>query len=213
MAAPIETIRGQTEGQMILALVKMARAHPEKSEAEIAELWRAHAAECAEEENIKQAVNSHQLGAFEALLDWQAVRGGGVALCDCLRADCPDMAKVYRESEGFRDPSRMADAVPEGVAGEGDPCEWCGKTSTGCHCDEEICRDCDFPEDDCHCHLIDRCCPECGSDGRCYCAEDTGPSRRAHYCGDEDCNGDCGALSCGCWDTCRGYCRRQRGGF
>jgi hypothetical protein len=29
---------------------------------------------------------------------------------------------------------------------------------------------------------------------------------RAHYCGDPSCAGDCGQLSCGCIDMCRGRC-------
>lgn len=27
-----------------------------------------------------------------------------------------------------------------------------------------------------------------------------------HYCGNEDCEGDCGVLVCGCIDMCRGRC-------
>lgn len=27
-----------------------------------------------------------------------------------------------------------------------------------------------------------------------------------HYCGDRDCEGDCGVLVCGCIDTCRNRC-------
>lgn len=184
---------------MILALVKMARACPEKSEAEIAELWRAYATVCAEEENIKQAVNNHQLGAFAAFLDWEAEHGGEVRLCDCLREDCPDLAKVYREGEGFKDPASV------GAAGGGEQplencCGWCDVPISRCRCQEEICEGCHYPEDDCKCHLIDRCCPNCGSDGRCHC-EDV--EERVHYCGKVTCAGDCGVLRCGCIDKCK----------
>ncbi len=90
-----------------------------------------------------------------------------------------------------------------------DCCGLCDCPKSRCRCDEKCCKYCDYPEEDCHCHLIDRCCPDCGSDGQCYC--DMEPTR-VHYCGDADCDGDCGALSCGCWDTCRNRCGK-RGGF
>jgi hypothetical protein len=38
---------------------------------------------------------------------------------------------------------------------------------------------------------------------------------RAHYCGNPECEGDCGQLSCGCIDMCRGRCgwRWNEGGW
>jgi hypothetical protein len=72
---------------------------------------------------------------------------------------------------------------------------------------DEMCNGCHFDVYTCKCHLIDFCCPGCGSDGRCHCdnvqeeAEDW-----THYCGRRECDGDCGTLSCGCIDTCRDRC-------
>jgi len=35
---------------------------------------------------------------------------------------------------------------------------------------------------------------------------DVSRSGSVHYCGNEDCEGDCGVLVCGCIDMCRGRC-------
>ena len=68
--------------------------------------------------------------------------------------------------------------------------------------DEEYCECGRLPEK-CICHLIEMCCNFCGSEGSCRCNDDILPS---HYCGDWMCPGDCGTLSCGCIDVCRGRC-------
>jgi hypothetical protein len=68
--------------------------------------------------------------------------------------------------------------------------------------EDEFCE-CGRTHEKCACHLIERCCNFCGSEGSCHCDDEILP---AHYCGDWMCPGDCGMLSCGCIDTCRGRC-------
>jgi len=70
---------------------------------------------------------------------------------------------------------------------------------------DEMCKGCHIDVYSCKCHMIDSCCPSCGSEGRCHC-DDAQEESWIHYCGRRDCDGDCGTLSCGCIDTCRDYC-------
>lgn len=65
-------------------------------------------------------------------------------------------------------------------------------------------------------------CPGCGGYTHCRCHDDDdyndyndyddrhydNDDEWIHYCGDRDCNGDCGLLACGCIDVCRGRCGR-----
>jgi hypothetical protein len=88
-------------------------------------------------------------------------------------------------------------------------CEWCTLPEEKCKCHEdECCKWCNY--DHCICSGMDNTCPDCGSDGRCHCDEE---EDRPHYCGDCDCHGDCGVLSCGCIDVCRGRCGRDDYGY
>lgn len=82
-------------------------------------------------------------------------------------------------------------------------CDYCTLPEEKCKCyEDEGCRQCGY-SDHCICSGIDNTCSGCGSDGRCYCDEEP---EYTHYCGDEDCRGDCGVLVCGCIDVCRGRC-------
>lgn len=47
-------------------------------------------------------------------------------------------------------------------------------------------------------------CGFCDRNDSCDCNQIIIPSQ--HYCYDSECNWDCGTLSCGCIDICRGRC-------
>jgi hypothetical protein len=52
-------------------------------------------------------------------------------------------------------------------------------------------------------------CGFCGSTHLCGCNEEicfTPVKKNIHYCGDDECEWDCGVLWCGCIDQCRGRC-------
>ena len=77
------------------------------------------------------------------------------------------------------------------------------------------CRECG----DAPCSCRDDCCPGCGYHN-CHCDQDDRESYYDPYDRDEPdcpcgsgCPGDCGTLSCGCIDVCRGRCDSDYGYF
>lgn len=73
--------------------------------------------------------------------------------------------------------------------------------------DDGTCWGCRLSLYKCKCFEMENSCSYCGHYGRCACYEwQEGQEDYTHYCGDRDCVGDCGVLSCGCIDTCRNRC-------
>ena len=120
---------------------------------------------------------------------------------DCIKPMIPDElpsfanaeantdAKVIEQTEEISESGYMCD-----VCNMCNMCNVCGKTD----CDNESHLQYESG------YVCDMCYrPNCYDDCEYYKRGCNGAKSKKHWCGWEECNGDCGVLWCGCIDICR----------
>lgn len=103
--APEVKIRGHTEAELIVTIIKIARGEPDATERQVMDLWRAYAAEVEIDESQRAEADAGGAPLRDWLGGWmQAGMPQKKKLCGCLEWDCPSLSLEWKKDRGFVDP-------------------------------------------------------------------------------------------------------------